>query len=86
MGKYLRAFADRLEGNGEFVDGQAPPPRRGWVPYDSERRPPGTVRKPIHERLEVRPFLAAPAAGASGGGGGGRATCRSRGRPSGRSA
>ena len=92
-------FATRLEGTGEFVDGQALAPEGSWVRYDGEGRPPvtdgpfaetkdliagwmiidvdtheralelagelsaapGAGGKPIHEWLEVRPFLHAPA-------------------------
>jgi len=44
--QYMRDFAARLEGTGEFVDSQALSPE-------------GTFG-PIHEWLEVRPFLTAP--------------------------
>ena len=91
-------FAARLEGTGEYVDGQALSPEGTFVRYDGEGRPPvtdgpfaetkdliagwmvidvetyeralelaselsaapGAGGKPIHEWLEVRPFLAAP--------------------------
>ena len=35
-------FATRLEGTGEFVDGQALSPDGLWVRYDGEGRPPVT--------------------------------------------
>ncbi len=95
---YMNAFAARLEGTGEFVDGQALAPEGQWVRSDGEGRPPvtdgpfaetkdliagwmiidvdgearavelagelsaapGAGGEPIHEWLEVRPFLAAP--------------------------
>jgi hypothetical protein len=93
---YMGDFATRLEGTGEYVDGQALAPGGAWVRYDGEGRPPvtdgpfaetkdliagwmvidvdswdravelagelsaapGPDGKPIHEWLEVRPFLA----------------------------
>ena len=93
--QYMRDFADRLEGTGEFVDAQALSPEGTFVRYDGEGRPPvtdgpvaetkdliagwmvidvdsqeraielagelsaapGAGGKPIHEWLEVRPFL-----------------------------
>ncbi|WP_254790608.1 YciI family protein [Blastococcus tunisiensis] len=96
--QYMQDFATRLEGTGEFVDGQALAPDGMWVRSDGEGRPPvtdgpfaetkdliagwmiidvdsqdravelagelsaapGAGGKPIHEWLEVRPFLAAP--------------------------
>jgi len=96
--QFMRDFANRLEGTGEFVDGQALSPEGAWVRYDGEGRPPvtdgpfaetkdliagwmvidvdsheraielagelsaapGAGGRPIHEWLEVRPFLAAP--------------------------
>ena len=95
--QYMNDFAKRLEGTGEFVDGQALSPEGTFVRYDGEGRPPvtdgpfaetkdliagwfvidveneeravelagelssapGAGGKPIHEWLEVRPFLAA---------------------------
>ncbi len=92
---YMQDFADRLEGTGEFVDGQALAPEGTWVQYGGEGRPPvtdgpfaetkdliagwmvidvdsydravelagelsaapGAGGKPIHEWLELRPFL-----------------------------
>ena len=92
---YMQDFAARLEGSGEYVDGQALAPEGAWVRYDGEGRPPvtdgpfpetkdliagwmvvdvdswdravelagelsaapGAGGKPIHEWLEVRPFL-----------------------------
>ncbi len=100
--QFMNDFAARLEGTGEFVDGQALAPEGMWVRYDGEGRPPvtdgpfaetkdliagwmiidvasqeraielagelssapGQDGRPIHEWLEVRPFLeAAPPAG-----------------------
>jgi hypothetical protein len=96
--RFMNDFAGRLEGSGEFIDGQALSPDGVWVRYDGEGRPPvtdgpfaetkdliagwmvidvdsyeraielaaelsaapGAGGKPIHEWLEVRPFLAAP--------------------------
>src|SRR5215468_12012752 len=40
--KYMQDFAARLEGLGEFVDGQALSPEGAWVRYDGEGRPPVT--------------------------------------------
>jgi hypothetical protein len=95
---YMRDFATRLEGTGEYVDGQALAPEGAWVRYDGEGRPPvtdgpfpetkdliagwmiidvdswdravelagelsaapGAGGRPIHEWLEVRPFLGDP--------------------------
>ena len=95
--QYMRDFAARLEGTGEFVDGQALSPEGTFVRYDGEGRPPvtdgpfaetkdliagwmvidvdsyeravelagelsaapGQDGKPIHEWLELRPFLTA---------------------------
>jgi hypothetical protein len=97
--QYMEDFATRLEGTGEYVDGQALSPGGTWVRYDGEGRPPvtdgpfaetkdliagwmvidvdsydralelagelsaapGAGGKPIHEWLEVRPFLKATA-------------------------
>jgi hypothetical protein len=96
--QYMRDFAARLEGTGEYVDGQALSPEGAWVrsggeggvpvtdgPFaetkdliagwmiidvDTYERAvelagelsaaPGAGGKPIHEWLEVRPFMAAP--------------------------
>ena len=93
--QYMRDFAVRLQGTGEFVDSQALTPNGAWVRSDGEGRPPvtdgpfaetkdliagwmiidveswdravelagelsaapGADGKPIHEWLEVRPFL-----------------------------
>jgi hypothetical protein len=93
--RFMNDFAARLEGTGEFVDGQALSPDGAWVRYDGEGRPPvtdgpfaetkdliagwmvidvdsyeravelagelssapGAGGRPIHEWLEVRPFL-----------------------------
>lgn len=92
---YMGDFAKRLEGTGEWVDGQALSPEGTFVRYDGEGRPPvtdgpfaetkdliagwmvidvdsyeralelagelsaapGVGGKPLHEWLEVRPFL-----------------------------
>lgn len=97
--QFMRDFAARLEGSGEYVDGQALAPDGAFVRYDGEGRPPvvdgpfaetkdliagwmiidvenweravelagelsaapGPGGDPIHEWLEVRPFLTAPA-------------------------
>ena len=94
--QYMRDFAARLEGTGEYVDGQALAPEGAWVRYDGEGRPPvtdgpfpetkdliagwmvidvesydravalagelsaapGAGGEPIHEWLELRPFMA----------------------------
>ena len=40
--QFMRDFATRLEGTGEFVDGQALSPEGAWVRYDGEGRPPVT--------------------------------------------
>ena len=40
--QYMSDFATRLEGTGEFVDGQALSPDGVWVRYDGEGRPPVT--------------------------------------------
>ena len=40
--QFMRDFATRLEGTGEFVDGQALSPEGVWVRYDGEGRPPVT--------------------------------------------
>ena len=40
--QYMRDFADRLEGTGEFVDGQALSPEGTFVRSDGEGRPPVT--------------------------------------------
>jgi hypothetical protein len=96
--RYMTDFAARLEGTGEFVDGQALSPEGTFVRYDGEGRPPvtdgpfaetkdliagwmvidvetyeravalagelsaapGAGGEPIHEWLELRPFLGAP--------------------------
>ena len=96
--QFMNDFATRLEGSGEFIDGQALSPDGVWVRYDGEGRPPvtdgpfaetkdliagwmvidvdsyeralelaaelsaapGAGGAPIHEWLEVRPFLTEP--------------------------
>ena len=93
--QYMRDFAKRLEGTGEYVDGQALSPEGTFVRFDGEGRPPvtdgpfaetkdliagwmvidvdsyeravelagelsaapGPGGEPIHEWLELRPFL-----------------------------
>jgi len=40
--KYMQDFAAKLEGTGEFVDGQALSPEGTFVRYDGEGRPPVT--------------------------------------------
>ena len=40
--QYMTDFAARLEGTGEFVDGQALSDQGMWVRYDGEGRPPVT--------------------------------------------
>ena len=40
--RYMTDFAARLEGTGEFVDGQALSPEGTFVRYDGEGRPPVT--------------------------------------------
>ena len=98
--RFMGDFAERLEGTGEFVDGQALSPEGMWVRSDGEGKPPvvdgpfaetkdliagwmiidvdsearaielagelssapGAGGRPIHEWLEVRPFLHAPPA------------------------
>ena len=95
--QFMQDWAARLEGTGEWVDGQALSPEGTFVRYDGEGRPPvtdgpfaetkdliagwmvidvdsyeralelaaelsaapGAGGKPIHEWLELRPFLTA---------------------------
>ena len=95
--QFMRDFATRLEGTGEFVDSQALSPEGVWVQHGGEGRPPvtdgpfaetkdliagwmvidvdsheralelaselsaapGAGGKPIHEWLELRPFMGA---------------------------
>lgn len=95
---YMLDFAKKLEGTGEYVDGQALAPDGMWVRSDGEGKPPvtdgpfaetkdliagwmiidvdseqralelagelsaapGSGGEPIHEWLELRPFLAHP--------------------------
>jgi hypothetical protein len=40
--QYMRDFAAKLEGTGEFVDGQALAMEGTWVRYDGEGKPPVT--------------------------------------------
>jgi hypothetical protein len=40
--QFMGDFATRLEGTGEYVDGQALSPEGLWVRYDGEGRPPVT--------------------------------------------
>ena len=96
--QYMRDFATKLEGTGEFISGEAVAPEGVWVRYDGEGRPPvtdgpfaetkdliagwmiidvdsydralelagelsaapGAGSQPIHEWLELRPFLEMP--------------------------
>ena len=96
--QYMKDFAARLEGSGEYVDSQALAPEGAWVRYGGDGKPPvtdgpfaetkdliagwmiidvdtearaielagqlsaapGAGGKPIHEWLEVRPFMAEP--------------------------
>jgi hypothetical protein len=96
--QFMRDFAAKLEGSGEFVDAQALAPDGVWVRSDGEGRPPvtdgpfaetkdliagwmvidvdsferalelagelsaapGANGEPIHEWLEVRPFMSEP--------------------------
>ncbi|MDT0278087.1 YciI family protein [Blastococcus goldschmidtiae] len=96
--RYMRDFATKLEGTGEFVDGQALSMEGTWVRSDGAGRPPvtdgpfaetkdliagwmaidvdsyeralelaaelsaapGAGGEPIHEWLELRPFMAEP--------------------------
>jgi len=96
--QFMQDFASRLEGTGEYVDGQALAPEGEWVQYGGEGKPPvtdgpfaetkdliagwmiidvdshdravelagelsaapGAGGRPLHEWLEVRPFLAEP--------------------------
>ena len=96
--RYMQDFAAKLEGTGEFVDGQALSPEGTFVRYGGPGRPPvtdgpfaetkdliagwmvidvesydralelagelsaapGPGGEPIHEWLELRPFLTAP--------------------------
>ena len=39
---YMNNFAKKLEGTGEYVDGQALAPRGMWVRYNGENKPPLT--------------------------------------------
>lgn len=96
--QFMRDYADRLRGTGEYVDGQALSDEGSWVRSDGPGRPPvtdgpfaetkdliagwmiidvdswdravelagelsaapGANGEPIHEWLEVRPFLTEP--------------------------
>ncbi|MFE2345148.1 YciI family protein [Kitasatospora cineracea] len=96
--QYMRDFAAKLEGTGEFVDAQALAPEGTWVQYGGEGKPPvtdgpfaetkdliagwmvidvdshqralelaaelsaapGAGGEPIHEWLELRPFMSEP--------------------------
>ncbi|MEH3052649.1 MAG: YciI family protein [Patulibacter minatonensis] len=40
--QFMRDFAERLRGTGEYVDGQALAPGGLWVRYDGEGKPPVT--------------------------------------------
>ena len=50
--QYMRDFAARLEGTGEFVDGQALSPHGAFVRYDGEGRPP-VVDGPFAETKDL---------------------------------
>lgn len=72
--QYMTDFAARLQETGEFIDAQGLAPEGMWVQYGGEGRPPvtdgpfaetkdliaGAGGRPIHEWLELRPFLAHP--------------------------
>ncbi|MCQ1949963.1 YciI family protein [Arthrobacter sp. zg-Y859] len=96
--QFMADYAERLQANGEYVEGQALSPEGTFVRYDGEGRPPVTDGpfaetkdliagwfaidvegydralelagelsaapaaggKPLHEWIEVRPFLAQP--------------------------
>jgi hypothetical protein len=96
--QFMRDFAAKLEGTGEFVSADALSPEGTWVRYDGEGRPPvtdgpfaetkdviagwmiidvdsydralelagqlsaapGPKGEPIHEWLELRPFMSEP--------------------------
>ena len=40
--QFMQDFADRLQGSGEYIDGQAVAPEGTFVRYDGEGRPPVT--------------------------------------------
>ncbi|HEX6917854.1 MAG TPA: YciI family protein [Phycicoccus sp.] len=50
--RYMRDFADRLTGTGEFVDGQALAIDGFWVRYDGDGRPP-VVDGPFAETKDL---------------------------------
>ena len=50
--QYMSDFATRLEGTGEYVDGQALAPDGMWVRYDGEGRPP-VVDGPFAETKDL---------------------------------
>jgi hypothetical protein len=50
--QYMSDFATRLEGIGEYVDGQALAPDGMWVRYDGEGRPP-VVDGPFAETKDL---------------------------------
>ncbi len=50
--QYMSDFATRLEGTGEYVDGQALAPDGMWVRYDGEGRPP-VVDGPVAETKDL---------------------------------
>jgi hypothetical protein len=50
--KFMQDFAARLEGTGEFIDGQAVAPDGAWVRYDGEGRPP-VVDGPFAETKDL---------------------------------
>ena len=53
--QYMADFATRLEGAGEYVDGQALSPEGTFVRYDGEGRP------PVTDRPSRRPRTSSPA-------------------------
>ena len=66
---YMGDFAQKLQSTGEFVDAQAVAPEGMWVRYSEARAielagelsaAPGPGGEPIHEWIEIRPFLALP--------------------------
>ncbi|HMM95261.1 MAG: hypothetical protein IE926_09420 [Micrococcales bacterium] len=50
--RYMRDFADRLRGTGEFVDEMALSPEGMWVRFDGEGRPP-VVDGPFAETKDL---------------------------------
>ena len=50
--QFMNDFASRLEGSGEFIDGQAVSPDGVWVRFDGEGRPP-VVDGPFAETKDL---------------------------------